>query len=162
MSPYVRLVLLGILGGVAMEGLELFVTQPFLLHVFREPPDLSDFAALKGDLSLLALYLGLTWTLAAFGEEFVYRAYLLNRIADLFGRTRVGWILALVLSSAIFGLAHLYQGRTGISENVIDGLLLGVMYLASGRRFIVPFMAHGIQDTVDILLIFSGHYPTMH
>jgi CAAX protease family protein len=50
---------------------------------------------------------------------------------------------------------------TGIAENIIDGAILGLLYLATGRNLLAPIIAHGIQDTVDVLLIYSGHYPGM-
>jgi len=32
-------------------------------------------------------------------------------------------------------------------------------YLACGRNLAVPIIAHGITDTIDVVLIFSGRYP---
>jgi hypothetical protein len=52
--------------------------------------------------------------------------------------------------------------RTGIIENGIDGALLALLYMACGRNLIAPIMAHGVTDTVDSLIIFSGNYPGMH
>jgi CAAX protease family protein len=101
----------------------------------------------------------LTWTLAAFGEELVYRGYLMNRVADLFGRNRTAWKISLILTSALFGFGHFDQGAIGQIENVIGGCLLGVFYLVCGRKLAVPIVAHGVQDTVDVLLIFLGKYP---
>lgn len=57
---------------------------------------------------------------------------------------------------------HVYQGATGIVENFIDGALLGILYLGSGRNLWVPIVAHGVTDTLDSLIIFTGHYPGMH
>jgi len=159
---WVRLVLMGIAAGIAMEALELFVTQPVLVAITGKFPDLSDFHKLIGNVKLLLILIGLSWVAAGFGEEFVWRGYLLNRLADLFGRHRAGWAIALIAMSAAFGLAHAYQGVTGIVENTIAGLLLGGLYLASGRNLLVPIIAHGITDTCDFLLIYSGHYPGMH
>jgi hypothetical protein len=51
------------------------------------------------------------------------------------------------------------QGITGQIENAIDGLLLGVLYLACGRNLWVPIIAHGITDTADLMLLFLGKYP---
>jgi uncharacterized protein len=157
-----RLVLYGIAAGVAMEALELFVTQPLLVSLTGKFPDLSDFHGLIGNVRLLLMLIGLSWVLAALGEELVWRGYLLNRAADLFGRNWWGWAIALVFANAVFGLAHSYQGITGIAENAFDGVLLGLLYLVCGRNLIVPIIAHGITDTVDFLIIFSGHYPGMH
>ena len=47
----------------------------------------------------------------------------------------------------------------GVIDEGLMGLLLGLMYLGSGRNLAVPIVAHGVQDTIDILLIFLGRYP---
>ena len=46
-------------------------------------------------------------------------------------------------------------------EAGIDGVLLGLMYVGTGRNLSVPIVAHSVQDTVDVLLIFLGKYPGM-
>jgi len=160
-KSWLRTLGIGALCGLGIEALELFVTQPLLVRLTHHWPDLSDFQGLRWNWKLLPLALLLTWTLAAFGEEMVYRGYLMNRVADLFHRWRGKWILSLLAVSIVFGFAHLYQGVTGVVENGIDGLLLGVIYLRCDRKLSVPIVAHGITDTVDFLLIFIGKYPGM-
>ncbi len=61
----------------------------------------------------------------------------------------------------LFGFGHSYQGITGQVENIIDGLLLGLLYLACGRNLWAPIIAHGITDTIDIMLMYLGKYPGM-
>ena len=39
---------------------------------------------------------------------------------------------------------------------------LGILYLGSGGNLWVPIVAHGVTDTLDSLIIFTGHYPGMH
>lgn len=85
----------------------------------------------------------------------------MNRVAGLVANARVGWILSLVLVSVLFGFAHAYQGITGIVEEGSDGVLLGLMYLGCRRSLAVPIIAHGVCDTIDLLLIFFGKYPGM-
>jgi uncharacterized protein len=154
-----RTLLVGVIAGCAMEGLELFVTQPILVHLFHQPPDLSALSELHNHAGVLAFALAMTWTLAAFGEELVWRGYVLNRIAEVLGSLRGRYAMALILSSIVFGLAHYDQGVTGVTENVVDGAILASLYLASGRNLWAPILAHGITDTVDCLLLYSGHYP---
>jgi membrane protease YdiL (CAAX protease family) len=96
------------------------------------------------------------------GEEIVYRGYLMNRVAGLFRETKALWVLSLIVVSVVFGCAHLDQGATGMIENVLNGLLLGGLYLACGRNLAVPVIAHALTDTLDFVLIFSGKYPGMH
>jgi hypothetical protein len=86
----------------------------------------------------------------------------MNRVAGLFRDTRTVWIVSLVLVSIVFGCAHIDQGKTGMIENIWDGLLLGLLYLACGRNLAVPVIAHAFSDTLDLLLIYLGKYPGMN
>lgn len=149
----------GVGAGLLMEGFELFVSQPLLIRITGRQPDFSDFQAIHGKLKLLLLFIALAWTLAAFGEEMVWRGYLMNRVADLGKRTRVAWTISLVVVNLVFGSAHSYQGITGIIDEGLMGVLLGLMYLGAGCNLFVPIIAHGVADTVDMLLIFFGKYP---
>jgi membrane protease YdiL (CAAX protease family) len=91
----------------------------------------------------------------------VYRGYLMNRVADLMNRSRGAWVVSLIVVHVGFGLAHGYQGITGIIDEGLAGFLLGVIYLRTGRILAVPIIAHGMGDTIDFLLIFLGKYPGM-
>jgi len=153
--------LYGVAAGLGMEILELFVTQPLLVSLWGKQPNLDDFRALTGNLELFLVVVLLAWVQGGFGEEMVYRGYLMNRVADLGAHSRGTEIASLILVSTLFGFAHTYQGITGVTENVINGLVLGLLYLGSGRNLAVPIMAHSITDTVDVFLIFLGKYPGM-
>ena len=164
LSPYQnwkRTLGMGIAAGVLMEALELFVTQPFLVRVLHKQPDLEVFRMLHGNLKLTLIFVGLAWVVAAFGEEMVYRGYLMNRVADLFKRTRWAWIISLLAVHVGFGLAHAYQGVTGVIDEGLMGILYGIIYLRSGHNLSVPIVAHGIQDSIDFILLFLGRFPGM-
>jgi membrane protease YdiL (CAAX protease family) len=152
---------LGVAAGVLMEGFELFVSQPLLVKVLKKQPDFSVFRPLIGNLKLTLIFLALAWALAAFGEEMVYRGYLMNRVADLLNRTRRAWIVSLIAVHVAFGLAHIYQGATGAIDEALMGVLLGLIYLRTGRNLSVPIVAHGVADSIDFILIFLGKYPGM-
>lgn len=156
-----RSIALGMAAGVLLEALELFVTQPLLVKWLGKQPDLETFQALHGNLKWTLLALAGAWTLAAFGEEMVYRGYLLNRVADLLNRTRTAWIVSLMAVHIGFGLAHAYQGITGAVDEGLMGLLLGLIYLRAGRNLAVPIIAHGVADSMDFVLMFFGKYPGM-
>jgi len=151
--------LFGISYGVGLELFDLFGKQPLLTRLLRKPPDLSSFSAVRGDLKFALAMIALIWILAAFGEEMVYRGYLMNRVADLGRGTRSAWIVSLFVISVLFGFSHYQQGLTGVIEEGSDGLILGLMYLAYGRNLAIPIVAHGVCDTVDIALLFLGKYP---
>jgi len=152
---------LGVGAGLLMEAFELFVSQPLLIRITGKQPDLSDFQAIYGNLKWTLILLALTWPLAAFGEEMVWRGYLMNRVAGIGKHTRLAWIVGLVAVNMAFGYAHSYQGVTGIIDEGLMGVLLGLFYLGTGCNLSVPIIAHGVADTVDLLLIFFGKYPGM-
>jgi uncharacterized protein len=150
----------GVAAGIAMELFATFAIEPLLAAVFHAPPDLSDFRPVVGNLKLLAVLLIFNWTLAAFGEELVYRGYLMNRIAGVAGGGRGAWMLSLILVSIVFGCAHgESQGVTGIAMEAWNGLLLGLLYLACGRQLAYPIVAHGVSNTLAFVLIYLGRYP---
>ena len=158
-SPWTKILLVGILVGIGMEALELFATQPLLTKLLNKGPDLEEFRRLIGNTLLLIIAVVLAWVLAAFGEETVWRGYMMNRATDLFGRSKNGWVISAILISILFGFAHFPQGPTGVIENMIDGAILTGVYFVTGRNLWAPIIAHGIQDTVDVLLIYLGMYP---
>jgi len=152
---------LGAVMGTALEAFQLLITQPILSRLIGKEPDLELFRMLTGNLKMTLLFIALAWTLAAFGEELFWRGYLLNRVADIFGRKQAAWIVNLLIVSIAFGLAHGYQGLTGWIEEGLAGLALGLMYLRTGRNLSVPIIAHGVADTIDMVLIFFGKMPGM-
>lgn len=78
----------GVLAGVLMELFAVFVTTPLISGFFSTEPNYSQFKEIRGNLILLFIFLGLNWTLAAFGEEICFRGFLMKRLAQVFGESR--------------------------------------------------------------------------
>ncbi len=152
-------ILLGIAIGVGYQYFSLYVVEPLIARITGDLPDVSQFAPLISNAFFLFVSLVLSWTLAAFGEELVFRGYLMNRVADLVGSNRAGWLISVIVVSILFGIVHLYQGASGIITITLTGLMLGGLYLVTGRNLWVPIIAHGVNDTVGFILIFLGKYP---
>jgi hypothetical protein len=158
-TSWPRALALGVAVGAAMWALEFFVTQEALVALTGEYPDLHEFDALVGNLPLLGIFLALNLVLAGFGEELVWRGYALPRVAGLLGGGRGAWLAALALVNLGFGLAHLYQGVTGVVETTLAGVLLGALYLATGRNLAVPITAHFVSNCIDFVVMYLGKYP---
>lgn len=151
----------GIAAGVGFWALEMFVANPLLHRLTGHYPDLSTFQDLVGNLGLLAILLALNLVLAAFGEETVWRGYALPRVAEVLGGSRHAWVASLVAVNIAFGLAHLYQGEAGMVQATVQGVLLGILYLATGRNLLAPIAAHFTANTCDFVTIYRGLYPGM-
>lgn len=154
-----RAIGLGIVAGVAMEAFAVLVTTPWISGLFGTEPDYSELAAVRGSLPLLLLFLALSWSLAAFGEELCFRGFFMLRLARQFGEGRGAWAASLVLSSALFGWGHTEQGAAGWVQEGLSGLLLGLLFLGTRRNLVVPIVAHGVSNTVAFGLIYLGRYP---
>jgi membrane protease YdiL (CAAX protease family) len=127
-----------------------------LLPAFALPPiDESRFDGLVGNLPLLILSLLAAWTTIAFGEEMMFRAFLIGRLHTLW-QGRVGAGVAVVVAGALFGVAHLAEGPLGVLSNGAFGALFGAVYLASGRNLWITVGAHGLLNTLRFVLVFAG------
>jgi membrane protease YdiL (CAAX protease family) len=157
-----RTILVAAATAIALQLLSIHVTEPLLTRLTGQPLDLSRFRPVVGNLPLAAFYLVVIWTLAAFGEELVYRGYLLNRAADLGGGTPIAFVTSCVIIAVLFGLGHVYQGATGALDSVISGLVLGACYLLAGRNLWLPILTHGFIDTIGLGLVFLDLVPQVH
>lgn len=151
--------LTGLAAGLAMELFAVHVSTPWISAAFGTEPDYSGLKSIQGNLPALALFLVLSWSFAAFGEEICFRGFLMQRLASLLGDHRGSWVASLVLSSLLFGWGHTEQGLAGWVQEGLSGLLLGALFLCCGRKLAVPVVAHGVSNTLAFTLIYLGRYP---
>jgi uncharacterized protein len=86
-------------------------------------------------------WIALSWT-AGICEELLYRGFLTWLIASY-----VGWP-AILIAAAVFGLAHAYQGGSGIIKTGLVGLVMGLVVVASG--WLIPAMViHALIDVAS-------------
>ena len=119
-----------------------------------EGADMSGYNYLSGNLPMLILALVAVYIVSSFGEEVVYRAFLINRIAELGGGGKTAWRVAVLISSVVFGFAHYGWGAMGIGQTGFMGLALGVSYLVVGRNLWVMILAHAYMDTILMVQMF--------
>ena len=93
------------------------------------------------------IFLG--WIAGGLTEE-LRRAFVLTRFEKAFGRA--GLIVAVVLSSIMFGLGHLYQGRAAAFYVGISGLLYALVYLRR-RSCSEAAVAHAMFDSIGITIL---------
>ena len=73
---------------------------------------------------------------AAITEEIIYRGFLIYALATVFPDLSVGLIVC--FASVLFGLAHTYQGLSGVLKTTIFGLFFSVLYFSF--ESILPLM----------------------
>jgi hypothetical protein len=158
-SQLVRSVAIGVAAGVLLELAATYVTTPMISAFFGVEPDNSGLKAIQGNLTMLVVFLGFNWTLAAFGEEICFRGFLLKRLTQIFGGQQAASWVALILSSVLFGWGHTEQGMSGWVQEGLSGFWLGALFLLFRRNLTIPVVAHGVSNTLAFILIYFGRYP---
>jgi membrane protease YdiL (CAAX protease family) len=122
--------------------------------------DLSKFKDVQGNLELAVLGVFYASIGAGFYEEFMFRGFLMQGLAMLFGAGRGAWIVACILQGVLFGLAHAYQNPLGIAITGTLGILMGILVLASGRDLWPVIIGHGLFDASRFGLFYLQRPPT--
>ena len=86
-------------------------------------------------------------------EEVVYRGFLLHYLHAVPFHLNLTW--ALVVSSLIFGIGHLYQGIVGAVQTVVVGFVLGVIFLMTGN-LLLPIVLHALIDLRVLVMLPEG------
>jgi membrane protease YdiL (CAAX protease family) len=134
-----------------------FLVGP-LAHALHWPAQqLERFRALGGHPWRLAQMLLIAWSSAAFGEELVFRGFLQGRLQRLLGTGRGAATLAILLQATTFGACHAYLGVRGIANAMVVGTVFGLGLGACGGNLWPLVLAHGLTDTITLLLLYLGY-----
>ena len=151
-----KLVLIALAAAALRIALGDFVIDEVTSRFWPEPTAPAGVNELAGNWRLALLYLGIVWTFAAFGEEIAYRGYLMQRAADVGGRTIIAWWISVIAIAILFGYGHYYKGPAGILDSGLAGVILGAAFLQSGRNLWACVLAHGFIDTFGIVAVYNG------
>lgn len=87
---------------------------------------------------------------AGLNEEILYRGFLIWYLQHWMGA-----IPALLVSSAVFGLAHSYQGLSNAPRAAFIGLWMGIIYLVTGALWLA-MATHFFFDVIAGRMIFAA------
>jgi membrane protease YdiL (CAAX protease family) len=116
--------------------------------------DLSGYNYLYHNLPLLIVTLIGVYIVSSFGEEVIYRAFIITRIEEMGSGGKGLQRLAVLISAAVFGLVHFDWGPMGIGQTAFMGLALAIAYLKVKRNLWINILAHGYMDTILIVQLF--------
>lgn len=147
-----RLVGLALALTVGWTAFQFGLVMPVLNHATGERQDLSTFEDLQGNVGLLAALVAASWTLGL-AEETAFRGYLQTRVTDVLGTGRAGIVVAVLVTSALFGLIHTEQGLIGVVVTSLDALFFSWLRWRQGTVW-APVLAHGFSNTIGIVTFF--------
>lgn len=117
-------------------------------------PDMSGYNYLQGNLTMLLAALAAVYVVSSFGEEVIYRGFLITRLEALGGGGRWARAMAVAGSAVVFGLIHFDWGLVGMVQTALMGLALALAYLAVGRNLWVLVLAHAYMDTLLLVQLY--------
>ncbi len=119
-----------------------------------EAADMTGYNYLKDNFPMLLLTLGGVYLSSSFGEEVIYRAFLINRISEIGKKSKSATIAAVILSSIIFGLIHYQWGPMGMVQTGFMGLAMGICYIWLRKRLWILILAHAYLDTILLVQLY--------
>lgn len=144
-----RTIALGVLLGVALKLLMKAVVMPLL----GAPPVNAAFHHLAGDRMAALGAILMVILVAGFGEELLWRGFLFERLGRLLGPRPWATAGIVILTSVLFGLAHLQvQGVPGAQQGTLTGLVFGSIY-ARTRGLPLVMITHAVFDVVAVAII---------
>lgn len=155
-ASWPQTVALALVLGVVLQLLAVVVVDPLAERLTGVPQDHSVVAGVRGSWKAFALWMVLVWLVVAPLEEAIFRGFLMTEIARIVGTAPWATVLNVVASSVVFGLAHGYQGRSGVVSTGLVGAVLGWAFVASDYDLWLVVFAHGFIDTVGIALVAVG------
>jgi membrane protease YdiL (CAAX protease family) len=112
------------------------------------------FHYLAGNRAALPAAIYVMIVVAGFGEETVFRGYLIERFRKLFGTSVWANTSIVLLTSAWFGLAHYsLQGVPGVAQATIFGLVFGTIFAVTGWLWML-MIAHAAFDLTALAIIY--------
>lgn len=114
--------------------------------------DESRFNPVSGNLPLLIGMVIAAWTIIAFGEEMLWRAFLMTRLDELIGQSSTGQGLVVLIGAIGFGFAHYVEGPVGILSTAAIGMVFVVAFLRSNLW--VTIIAHGLLNTLRFTILY--------
>lgn len=152
-----KTILLAFLLGIIIELIIEIVFNPLFERMTGTAINLSDVDFNNSIIGYI-IWVIVGFILAALPEEILFRGFILTRVSNLFDDIKVGNIIGLIVSSATFGLCHLYQGWAGVLSTGFIGFLLGIIFLQSNKNIWVCVLIHGFINFTGLSILYFGYY----
>ncbi|MBC6989270.1 CPBP family intramembrane glutamic endopeptidase [Hymenobacter sp. BT491] len=156
----IKVLLTTLLLGIAIELFAEIIFNPLAEKIVGAPIDLTrvDF---QGSILVYLVWVIIGFVLGGLLEEVLFRGFLLTRVAKLFANADAGKVFGLVTTSVVFGLCHLYQGWGGVLSTGFIGLLLGSVFLLSGKNLWYVILTHGFINLASITILYLNYYDSL-
>lgn len=133
-----------------------YVMVPITNNLTGQPIDYSFFEPYVGNLPAMLGLLVFVWISAAFGEEIVFRGYLMQQFTKFFGSSKISLVINILLLGILFSYMHVYQGISGQVVSGITGALFALIFHIRKNDLWFCIAAHGFFDTAALVFVYYG------
>lgn len=130
--------------------LYLFVIVPGVTYFTGEPMDFSLLETYRGNLPAILLLIIFAWVSAGFGEEILFRGYLMRQFTKFFGSSTLSIVLNILILGVVFGWLHSYQGISGQIVTGIVGAIIATIFHVRKDDLWFVIAIHGFFDTIAL------------
>lgn len=147
---WIATVAIGLVFGTAFK----FLMKSIVMPLLGADPINQAYHYLAGNRAALPGAIFLMIVVAGFGEETVFRGYMFERLGKLLGPGVWARTLIVLLTAALFGVAHYsVQGLAGAEQATIVGLVFGTIFAVTGRIWML-MIAHAAFDLTALAIIY--------
>ena len=140
--------------GLIIQMVFTILIEPGLGRLTGDAVDISAFDSVRGNFVNFLLLMALGWIVGGFLEELTFRGFIVGRVRWLLGSGVAANWLAVLVAAVPFGVAHLYQGVTGMIATGMIGFVLGAVYIRHGFNLWYAMFTHGFINTLGIIAIY--------
>ena len=152
LASWPRTLVTAVLFGIALK----FVMKAVVMPLLGAHPVNQAYQFVVGNTAALPGIVLAVIFAAGFGEETLFRGFLFERLRALLGHGRVSAVLIVLLTTALFGIAHLpEQGWDGVKQATVVGLVIGSIFAAT-RQIWWVMIAHIAFDLTAVWMIYSN------
>ena len=130
------------------------VIEPGLSRLTGDPVDISVFDDVRGDFVSYLILMAIGWVIGGFLEEFTFRGFIVGRVRWILGSSVAATWIGVLAAAVPFGIAHLYQGVTGMIATGMIGFVLGAVYVYHRFNLWYAIFTHGFINTVGITAMY--------
>jgi membrane protease YdiL (CAAX protease family) len=147
---WMRTILIGTVFGVGLKLAMKSIVMPLL----GAPPVNGPFHFLAHNPAEVPWMLYTIIVVAGFGEEVLFRGWAFERFGKLLGTGPWAKVVAVLVTSALFGYAHYgFQGMPGVENATIVGLAFASVFAVTGRIYLL-MIAHIAFDLAAFAMIY--------
>ena len=151
-----KLLIITFLLGFVIEMTFQILINPVIESLADSKIDLSAFDSIQGNLPIYLIYVLIGFVIGGLLEEMLFRGFLLTHVAAFFKSEKVGYTVGIIFLSVLFGLAHIYQGWSGVLNTGLTSILLGLVFVKFDKNLWYAIFTHGFIDLVGFSVLYLG------